>query len=93
MGLREYSKSVGVTTVVTAAAVGKEVDEEMVFERINSMPPNVVNVETEYVREVCEVSDIGLQRLDLEKKKREAEHGVKEQQIERTGSEDDLFRR
>jgi len=90
-GLREYSKAVGVMTVVTAAVVvGEEVDEEMKLERINNLPPNVVTVETEYVREV---TDIGLQGGEREKGRVKGDNVVEEQQIERTGSEDDLFRR
>jgi len=41
LGLREWQKTVGVTTVVTA----KEPDDELGVDRINSIPPNVVTVE------------------------------------------------
>lgn len=51
LGLREWQKVVGVTTVVTA----KEPDDELPLDRINSIPPNVVTVETAHVREVTHV--------------------------------------
>lgn len=50
LGLREYSKRAGVTTLVTS----EDKDEESVLERISSLPPGVVNVETECRLEVEE---------------------------------------
>ncbi len=69
-GLREFSKTAGVTTIVTA----KDYDD-LELDRINSMPPNVVSVETKHTREVIDVrseneshysaSDVGLQRMKI----------------------------
>ncbi|KAH6713901.1 hypothetical protein BKA61DRAFT_689243 [Leptodontidium sp. MPI-SDFR-AT-0119] len=66
MGLRDLSRKSGVTTMVTA----KDYDD-LELERINSMPPNVVTIETEHTMEVSEVrpdtegsgSDLGMQRV------------------------------
>jgi hypothetical protein len=51
LGLREWQKVAGVSTVVTA----KEPDDELDLDRINRIPPNVVTVETAHVREVVHV--------------------------------------
>ncbi|KAH8684774.1 hypothetical protein BGZ60DRAFT_427121 [Tricladium varicosporioides] len=51
IGLSEYLKRGGVTTLVTA----KEMEDGGDLERINSMPPNVITVESECVREVIEI--------------------------------------
>ena len=66
LGLRDLSRKSGVTTFVTA----KDYDD-LELERINTLPPNVVTIETEHTREVSEVrpgtegsgSDLGLQRV------------------------------
>ncbi|KAG4438874.1 hypothetical protein IFR05_005663 [Cadophora sp. M221] len=68
MGLRDLSRKSGVTTMVTA----KDYDD-LELERINSMPPNVVTIETEYTMEVSAVrpdtegsgSDLGMQRVRI----------------------------
>lgn len=49
LGLREWQRVAGgVTTIVTA----KEPGDELALDRITSIPPNVVTVESAYVREV-----------------------------------------
>tara|TARA_R110002060_G_scaffold27138_4_gene36877 strand:+ start:367 stop:627 length:261 start_codon:yes stop_codon:yes gene_type:complete len=66
MGLRDLSRKSGVTTLVTA----KDYDD-LELERISTLPPNVVTIETEHIREVSELrpdtegsgSDVGLQRV------------------------------
>ncbi|CZS96658.1 uncharacterized protein RCO7_14420 [Rhynchosporium graminicola] len=66
MGLRDLSRKSGVTTMVTA----KDYDD-LELKRINSMPPNVVTIETEHTREVSKMkpdtqyneSDLDLQRV------------------------------
>ncbi|KAL2069572.1 hypothetical protein VTL71DRAFT_14251 [Oculimacula yallundae] len=68
MGLRDLSRKSGVTTMVTA----KDYDD-LELERINSMPPNVVTIETEHTREVCKVrpdapeieNDLRMQRVKV----------------------------
>ncbi|CZS92660.1 uncharacterized protein RAG0_03203 [Rhynchosporium agropyri] len=66
MGLRDLSRKSGVTTMVTA----KDYDD-LELKRINSMPPNMVTIETEHTREVSKMkpdtqyneSDLDLQRV------------------------------
>jgi len=69
----------GVTTVVTA----KEPDDELALDRISSIPPNVIGVETAHVREV---SHMRADRLSI----RTVSDG---QQSGKSGSTDDLFRK
>ncbi|KAF4630354.1 hypothetical protein G7Y89_g7792 [Cudoniella acicularis] len=73
LGLSEYLKKGGVTTLVTAS---KDRDDEM--EGIKSMPPNVITVESRCVREVEEVDIVGRDR-DIEKEVglgKESEEGL-----------------
>ncbi|KAH6679673.1 hypothetical protein B0J14DRAFT_650057 [Halenospora varia] len=52
IGLSEYLKRGGVTTLVTA----KDMEDGGELERMNSMPPNVITVESECVREVVDIA-------------------------------------
>jgi hypothetical protein len=79
LGLREWQKVAGITTVVTA----KEPDDELGLDRINSIPPNVVTVETAHMREVTHVKP---DRMSIRTVSDEQQSG-------KTGSSDDLFRR
>lgn len=67
------------TTVVTA----KEPDDEVAMDRINSIPPNVVTIETAHIREVSHVRP---DRLSIRTVSDEQQSG-------KNGSTDDLFRR
>lgn len=80
MGLRDLSRKSGVTTLVTA----KDYDD-LELERINSMPPNVVTIETEHTREVSEV------RPDTEGSEHESDVGM--QRVRVIGSKEELFGR
>lgn len=51
LGLREWREATGVTTVVSA----KEPDDELALDRISTIPPNVVTIETAHIREVSHV--------------------------------------
>jgi hypothetical protein len=79
LGLREWRKATGVTTVVSA----KEPDDELALDRISTIPPNVVTIETAHIREVSHV------RPD----RRSIRTVSDEQQSGKTGSTDDLCRR
>ncbi|KAH8791908.1 hypothetical protein BGZ57DRAFT_872647 [Hyaloscypha finlandica] len=76
LGLREWQKATGVTTIVSA----KEPDDELALDRISTIPPNVVTIETAHVREVSHV------RPD----RRSIRTVSDEQQSGKTGSTDDL---
>ncbi|PMD35240.1 hypothetical protein L207DRAFT_516175 [Hyaloscypha variabilis F] len=76
-GLREWQRMTGVTTVVTA----KDADDEMGLDRISSIPPNVIGVETAHVREVIHVRP---DRLSIRTVSDEQQSG-------KSGSTDDLF--
>jgi hypothetical protein len=67
----------GVTTVVTA----KDADDEIGLDRISSIPPNVIGVETAHVREVIHVRP---DRLSIRTVSDEQQSG-------KSGSTDDLF--
>jgi hypothetical protein len=67
----------GVTTVVTA----KDADDEMGLDRISSISPNVIGVETAHVREVIHVRP---DRLSIRTVNDEQQSG-------KSGSTDDLF--
>jgi len=79
LGLREWREATGVTTVVSA----KEPDDELALDRISTIPPNVVTIETAHIREVSHV------RPD----RRSIRTVSDEQQSGKTGSTDDLCRR
>jgi hypothetical protein len=79
LGLREWQRVTGVTTIVTA----KEPDDEMALDRISNIPPNVVTIETAHVREVSHVRP---DRLSIRTVSDEQQSG-------KNGSTDDLFRR
>ncbi|KAK0120007.1 hypothetical protein ONS95_011425 [Cadophora gregata] len=74
MNLRDLSRKSGVTTMVSA----KDFDD-LELERINTLPPNVVTIETEHTMEVSEIrpdtdgsgSDLGLQRVRADGSKEE----------------------
>lgn len=72
-----------VTTVVSA----KEPDDELSLNRISTIPPNVIGVETAHVREVSHV------RPDNLNSRMSIQTVIDEQHSGKTGSTDDLFRR
>ena len=67
IGLREYSKKGRVTTLVTAS---RDRDDDYNLEKINSLPPNCVTVETEHIRKVEELvieeADLGEKTMGRE---------------------------
>lgn len=78
LGLKEYSKKGRVTTLVTAS---RDRDDDYDLEKINSLPPNCVTVETEHIRKVEDLiveeeADIGEKMMGRE-----------------IGSTEELFRR
>ncbi|KAE9380242.1 hypothetical protein N431DRAFT_361713 [Stipitochalara longipes BDJ] len=78
-GLHEWQKMTGVITVVTA----KEPENGLSMDRISSIPPNVIGVETAHVREV---SHMRPERLSIRSISDEQQSG-------KVGSTDDLFQR
>lgn len=76
--------------------------DDLALQRMHSIPPNVVTIETEYTREVLKVKDLprleerDLEKVTLRQQNKEAEKELDlgmNAEMERADSTDELFRK